>query len=82
MSVAPPLEQVAVSRPQPWMLHELHVNTLNFCPFASCLAKQGADQDNDARPDAADAVPTSSELLVAVPNAIVSDSVWPPECLS
>ena len=64
MSVAPPLEHVSPSRPRPWLLHELHVNTMNFCPFAVC----GATLDTSVQGAA-------TEILVAVPNALVSDSV-------
>jgi ASTRA-associated protein 1 len=35
MSTALPVEDVA-TRPQPWMLHLLPVNTMNFCAFGSC----------------------------------------------
>ena len=34
VSTALPLEDDQTPRPQPWLLHALDVNTLNFCSFA------------------------------------------------
>lgn len=62
LSKALPVEDVAESRAQPWMLHLLEVNTLNFCAFAATSSAPGPF-------DAA------SEILVAVPNTLASDAV-------
>ncbi|KAJ1326838.1 ASTRA-associated protein 1 [Microdochium nivale] len=39
LSVALPLDKDASLRPEPWVLHILNVNTMNFCAFASCPAE-------------------------------------------
>ncbi|KAH8651014.1 WD40-repeat-containing domain protein [Xylariales sp. PMI_506] len=60
LSTVLPLDPAPDSRPQPWVLHILGVNTMNFCSFASCPAN--ADGSGE-------------ELLVAVPNTLASESV-------
>ncbi|KAI1413832.1 WD40 repeat-like protein [Hypoxylon sp. FL1857] len=60
MSTALPLDESAAERPQPWILHILEVNTLNFCSFASCTP--GTDTSHD-------------ELLIAVPNTLETEDV-------
>ena len=60
LNTALPLDQSEPERPQPWILHILEVNTMNFCSFASCPAKPGSGSD---------------ELLVAVPNTLSTESV-------
>ncbi|KAI1801161.1 WD40 repeat-like protein [Daldinia bambusicola] len=60
MSTALPLDESAPERPQPWLLHILHVNTMNFCSFASCPTSEN---------------PTQGELLVAVPNTLETEAV-------
>ncbi|RTE77107.1 hypothetical protein BHE90_008418 [Fusarium euwallaceae] len=62
LSKALPVEDVAEARAQPWMLHLLEVNTLNFCAFAATSSSPGPF-------DAA------SEILVAVPNTLASDAI-------
>ncbi|OTA84505.1 hypothetical protein M434DRAFT_400451 [Hypoxylon sp. CO27-5] len=60
MSTTLPLDESAAERPQPWILHILEVNTLNFCSFASCIT----------RPDI-----SHNELLIAVPNTLQTEDV-------
>ncbi|KAI0148323.1 WD40 repeat-like protein [Hypoxylon sp. NC0597] len=60
MSTALPLDESAAERPQPWILHILEVNTLNFCAFTSCAT----------RPDT-----SHNELLIAVPNTLETENV-------
>ncbi|KAI1134806.1 WD40 repeat-like protein [Hypoxylon sp. FL0543] len=60
MSTALPLDESTAEQPQPWVLHTLEVNTLNFCCFASCGAKPDASQE---------------ELLIAVPNTLETEDV-------
>ncbi|KAI2640883.1 WD40 repeat-like protein [Hypomontagnella submonticulosa] len=60
MSTALPLDESALERPQPWILHILNVNTMNFCSFASCTT--GPNTPND-------------ELLIAVPNTLKTEAV-------
>ena len=57
---------------QPWILHVLPVNTLNFCSFAMCLdgmpPPQGvgkALQDTN----------TTKPILIAIPSAVDSGGV-------
>ncbi|EEU38964.1 uncharacterized protein NECHADRAFT_43580 [Fusarium vanettenii 77-13-4] len=62
LSKALPVEDVAEPRAQPWMLHLLEVNTLNFCAFAATSTAPGSF-------DAA------SEIFIAVPNTLASDAI-------
>ena len=70
-----PVDAAPTSRKQPWLLHALPVNTLNFCAFAMCrdgmpqvLSSVKALQDNN--------VP--SPILIAVPNTVDSGGVRRP----
>ncbi|KAI0508692.1 WD repeat-containing protein [Xylaria bambusicola] len=58
-----PLDESAPERPQPWILHILEVNTMNFCSFAQCSPKPGTD------------LAVSDELLLAVPNTLATEAV-------
>lgn len=58
-----PLDDSAPERPQPWILHILEINTMNFCSFAQCSPRQNTD------------VASSEELLIAVPNALATEAV-------
>ncbi|RYP37048.1 hypothetical protein DL767_003111 [Monosporascus sp. MG133] len=60
LSTALPLDQSVSARPQPWILHVLEVNTMNFCSFAQCTPDPG---------------PANDELLIAVPNTLSSESI-------
>ena len=67
-----PVDNTGVSLKQPWLLHALTVNTLNFCPFAMCrdgmpqlLSTQKALKDANL-PD---------PVLIAVPNTVDSGAV-------
>ncbi|KAL2761076.1 hypothetical protein ACRALDRAFT_1078468 [Sodiomyces alcalophilus JCM 7366] len=62
LSKALPLDSNAPPRPQPWLLHLIEVNTMNFCTFASC-------------PPLAPPENSEPELLVAVPNTLASESI-------
>jgi ASTRA-associated protein 1 len=68
MSVVLPVDTPAEPRKQPWLLHILMVNTMNFCSFAQCTpvaASEGTAIDD--------------ELLIAVPNTKSSETVrFPP----
>ncbi|KAK1989232.1 WD domain-containing protein [Colletotrichum cereale] len=57
-----PLDETPEPRPQPWLLHLIEVNTMNFCSFASCAPQ----------PDGASG---TANLLLAVPNTLASESV-------
>ncbi|GKT47370.1 ASTRA-associated protein 1 [Colletotrichum spaethianum] len=57
-----PLDETPEPRPQPWLLHLIEVNTMNFCSFASCAPLPG---------DASE----TADLLLAVPNTLASESV-------
>ncbi|KAI6782768.1 ASTRA-associated protein-like protein [Emericellopsis cladophorae] len=72
MSTALPLEE-GVQRPQPWILHLLEVNTMNFCAFASCPAVPTTSGPSISSVD---------ETLIAVPNTILSDAIdiWSLPC--
>ncbi|KAI1437911.1 WD40 repeat-like protein [Xylaria sp. CBS 124048] len=63
LSTALPLDESAPERPQPWILHILEINTMNFCSFAHC------PQTSDAE------LADCDELLVAVPNTLAAEAV-------
>ncbi|GJN79229.1 ASTRA complex subunit [Purpureocillium lilacinum] len=69
LSKALPVESVPSPRPNPWMLHLIEVNTLNFCSFAACASHEGAGP-LDPRDLGA-----SSDILVAVPNTLLSEAI-------
>jgi hypothetical protein len=64
MSVVLPVDTPPEPRKQPWLLHILMVNTMNFCSFAQCVP---------AAPSEGAAI--GNELLVAVPNTTSSETV-------
>lgn len=47
LSSVVPIEDAVSKRPDPWLLHSLEVNTLNFCSFAKCLASPSSRDDDD-----------------------------------
>ena len=59
---------------QPWLLHVLPVNTLNFCSFAMCLDGMPPPQGLGRALQAGKA---PKPILVAVPNTIDSGGVSP-----
>ncbi|KAK3688006.1 WD40-repeat-containing domain protein [Podospora appendiculata] len=63
LSTTLPLDPSTEARPQPWLLHVLEVNTMNFCSFSHCPVSSSSDSS------------TSSELLVAVPNTLASEAI-------
>ncbi|PTB79099.1 WD40 repeat-like protein [Trichoderma longibrachiatum ATCC 18648] len=67
LSVALPLEETPTPHPQPWVLHLLEVNTMNFCSFAACLA--------DAAQGSLDAAAHTAQVLIAVPNTLASEAI-------
>ncbi|AEO55580.1 hypothetical protein MYCTH_2299561 [Thermothelomyces thermophilus ATCC 42464] len=67
LSTKLPLDTTPEPRPQPWILHMLEVNTMNFCSFAHCPASPG--------PGASPSGSSSSEIFVAVPNTLASEAI-------
>ncbi|KAK1051381.1 Astra associated protein 1 Asa1 [Friedmanniomyces endolithicus] len=60
LSTTLPIENSESERKDPWLLHSLPVNALNFCSFATCrvpVPEENTDPKN----------PSTEELLVAVP---------------
>lgn len=59
-SVVLPIEDPVTLRHEPWLLHTISVNTLNFCSFSSCEASpsEAAQLSSEAK---------ETTLLVAVP---------------
>ncbi|KAK4151795.1 ASTRA-associated protein 1 [Chaetomidium leptoderma] len=62
LSTRLPLDPFPDTRPQPWILHMLEVNTMNFCSFSHCPASPGSSA-------------ASSEILIAVPNTLASEAI-------
>lgn len=67
LSVSLPLEDTPTPRPQPWLLHLLEVNTMNFCSFAACLS---APEQGSVETDA-----LAADVILAVPNTLASEAV-------
>lgn len=61
LSTTLPVDNSTEQRQQPWVMHVLQVNTMNFCSFAQCPASSNE--------------PSKDELLIAVPNTLSSESV-------
>lgn len=49
LSTVLPAEQAAESRPKPWLLHTLPVNTLNFCAFSMCYEENAVGERSSER---------------------------------
>ncbi|KAI0596822.1 WD40-repeat-containing domain protein [Biscogniauxia sp. FL1348] len=77
LSTALPLDgdAAAVERPQPWVLHILEINTMNFCSFAPCAARPDRDGDGDGDDHHNHHAAASEELLVAVPNTLATEAI-------
>ncbi len=72
MSTVLPVDAPAASTIQPWLLHMLTVNTLNFCSFAMCF--DGMPQPVFSRPVVEDkSMP--KPILLAVPNTVDSGGI-------
>ncbi|ODA79680.1 hypothetical protein RJ55_05274 [Drechmeria coniospora] len=67
LSKALPVEDLPVPRQQPWVLHQLEVNTMNFCSFSACARRTHHDDTCD--------LGDSPDILVAVPNTLLSEAV-------
>ena len=63
---------VAAASKQPWVLHVLTVNTLNFCSFAMCL--DGMPQV-DSMGLTIESPHAPKPVLIAVPNTVNSGGV-------
>lgn len=72
LSTSLPVDDLTSHRKQPWLLHIIHVNTLNFCSFAHCTFRGSVEE---ALPDDAVKPQSCDQLLIAVPNTITSDDV-------
>ena len=64
MSVVLPVDTSPEPRKQPWLLHILMVNTMNFCSFAQCTPEPPPE-----------GTVIDDSLLVAVPNTKSSETV-------
>ncbi len=62
LSTKLPLDDAPETRPAPWLLNLIDVNTMNFCAFASCATLSDSSSDTPA-------------LLIAVPNTLESEAV-------
>lgn len=74
LSVSLPLEDVSMPRPQPWIVHLLEVNTMNFCSFAACPGSSSSSSSVD-KSNPASEIKSASELFIAVPNTLASEAV-------
>jgi hypothetical protein len=76
MSVVLPVDTPPEPRRQPWVLHIIMVNTMNFCSFAQCAVtasskKEGGEEEEGKEKTAS----AEDELLIAVPNTQSSETV-------
>ena len=72
MATALPVDAPAASTIQPWLLHMLTVNTLNFCSFSMCI--DGMPQTVFTGPIIEDKT-TPKPILLAVPNTVDSGGI-------
>jgi WD40 repeat protein len=63
LSTTLPLDPSLETRPQPWILHMLEINTMNFCSFSHCPTSAHLNLE------------TSAEMLVAIPNTLASEAI-------
>lgn len=74
-----PIDAALTASKQPWLLHALMVNTLNFCAFAVC---------RDGMPQVTSSATTlqgkdaAYPILIAVPNTVDSGGVRSPALVS
>jgi WD40 repeat protein len=61
-----PIEDTTSHRKQPWLLHSLDVNALNFCSFAMCQMPTPSPTEPISSPSP-DQDPTQPSILIAVP---------------
>ena len=73
MSKVLPKDSARVHRASPWLLHSLHVNTLNFCAFSMCFEHNVSDASLHptlaAETASASSPPAELPIFVAVPAA-------------
>jgi ASTRA-associated protein 1 len=69
MSVALPVDDLGSHRRQPWVLHVLYVNSLNFCSFSYCKSRGQLEPLHSAELVVTEDI---NELLIAVPNTEIS----------
>jgi hypothetical protein len=64
-----PAEDTTTSRPKPWLLHTLPVNTLNFCAFSMCYEhlSQAAEPHNISHSMQQSTLPERESILIATP---------------
>ena len=60
-----PIEETTSHRKQPWLLHSLDVNALNFCSFAMCQMPAPPPTEPTTSPSPQH--PPQSSILIAVP---------------
>lgn len=75
MSTTLPLDPLSSHRPKPWMLHLLEVNTMNFCSFASSPASPSTPSTPISTLNSSTPIYPQSDLLIAVPNTLISQAV-------
>ena len=71
MDTTLPIENQGEVAKQPWLLHILDVNTLNFCSFAMCYDAASSRDIVSREVDIVRPYP----ILIAVPNTIDSGGV-------
>ena len=70
-----PIDAALTASKQPWLLHALTVNTLNFCAFAMC--RDGMPQMTSSV-KALNGKDAAYPILIAVPNTVDSGGVRSP----
>ncbi|KAL8996852.1 MAG: hypothetical protein Q9169_003754 [Polycauliona sp. 2 TL-2023] len=67
-----PVDKPPITTPQPWLLHMLTVNTLNFCSFAMCLDGMPQPYFTHTAIQTRNCPPP---ILIAVPNTMDSGGI-------
>ncbi|PWY95894.1 WD repeat protein [Aspergillus sclerotioniger CBS 115572] len=61
--------------PQPWLVHSLPVNALNFCAFSMVFLPPSKSDTESGTPEAPSESKSLSSALIAVPNALDSGAI-------
>jgi hypothetical protein len=75
MSVVLPVDTPPEPRRQPWVLHIIMVNTMNFCSFAQCAVTASSKKEGGEHEGKEKTASAEDELLIAVPNTQSSETV-------
>ncbi|KAL4802375.1 WD40-repeat-containing domain protein [Aspergillus unguis] len=74
VDAAQPAASQTQTQIQPWLVHSLPVNALNFCAFSMIFVSPDESKERNEEPEEGSDIPPSSALF-AVPNALDSGAI-------